>query len=39
VSGGKKDAGSFKHPGGQKTIKSPTFRNGIAMRISRRESR
>jgi len=39
VSGEKKDVGSFKHAGGEKTITSPAFRNGIAMRISRRESR
>jgi hypothetical protein len=39
VSGKKKDAGSFKHTGGEKTITSPAFRNGIAMRISRGESR
>lgn len=39
VSGEKKDAGSLKHPGGEKAITSPAFRNGIAIRISRRESR
>jgi len=36
VSGEKKDAGTFRHPGGDKTVKSPTFKNGIALRISRR---
>src|SRR4029077_11588926 len=35
VSGEKKDVGSFKHAGEEKTITSPAFRNGIAMRISR----
>jgi hypothetical protein len=39
VSGEKKDVDSLKHTGGEKTITSPAFRNGIAMRISPRESR
>jgi hypothetical protein len=39
VVSGEKDAGSLKHPGGERTIASPAFQNGIAIRISRRESR
>lgn len=37
VSGEKKDGGTFRHPGGDKTVKSPAFKNGIALRISRRQ--
>ena len=36
VSGEKKDAGTFRHDGGSKAIQSPAFKNGIAVRISRR---
>jgi hypothetical protein len=39
VSGVNKDGGTFKHAGGERTITSPAFRNGISVRISRRESR
>jgi hypothetical protein len=36
VSGEKKDAGALHQGGGVRTIQSPAFRNGIALRISRR---
>ncbi|HXJ86323.1 MAG TPA: hypothetical protein VMS18_05865 [Candidatus Binatia bacterium] len=40
VSGEKKDAADFQHRGGERVLKSPSFRNGVALRISRRgESR
>jgi hypothetical protein len=39
VSGEKEDAAGFRHAGGERRVKSPAFRNGIAARISRRESR
>jgi len=39
VSGEKKDVGTFHHLGGVKTIQSPAFRDGIAVRISRKESK
>jgi hypothetical protein len=35
----KKDVWTFKHAGGEKSMKSPVFKGGIAMRISRRESK
>ena len=34
--GDKKDAGGFKHPGGEKILKTAAFRDGIAARISRK---
>ena len=37
VSGEKKDGETFSHTGGEKTIVSPSFKRGIAMRISRRQ--
>jgi hypothetical protein len=37
VSGEKKHGGTFRYPGGDKTVKSPAFKNGIALRISRRQ--
>ena len=37
VSGEKKDSGKVK--GGETVVKSPEFKNGLALRISRRESR
>jgi hypothetical protein len=36
TTGDKKDGGEFAHHGGQKTLTTPAFRNGIAARISRR---
>ena len=33
VSGEKKDAGKFSHPGGEMKITSPAFKNGIALRM------
>jgi len=39
VSGEKKREGVFKHVGGERMVRSPAFRNGIAVRISRRESK
>jgi hypothetical protein len=39
LSGEMKDAGTFKHSGGEKKLTSPEFKNGIAMRIRRRGSR
>ena len=39
VSGDKRDGGTFKHGGGEKRVKSPTFKGGIAMRIARGESK
>ena len=39
VSGEKKDEGTFKHAGGEKRMKSPVSKGGIAMRISRGESK
>ena len=36
VSGEKKDAGTFRHSGGEKKVASPEFKNGIALRFSRR---
>ncbi|HTT22325.1 MAG TPA: hypothetical protein VMG82_25580 [Candidatus Sulfotelmatobacter sp.] len=40
VSGEKKDAAALQHCGGECVVKSPSFRNGIAIRIARRgESR
>ncbi len=36
VTGEKKDTGQFKHAGGEKILKTPEFRNGIAMRIRRK---
>jgi len=38
VSGEKKEK-SFRHEGGEKMVQSPLFKGGIAMRISRRESK
>jgi hypothetical protein len=37
MTGEKGDEGTFRHTGGDKTVKSPMFKNGIAMRISRRQ--
>jgi hypothetical protein len=34
--GDKKDGEAFKHPGGEKVLKTAAFRNGIAVRISRK---
>jgi hypothetical protein len=39
VSGEKTDGGTFKPEGGDKRVRSPVFKGGIAMRISRRESK
>ena len=39
ASGNKNDGGTFKHEGGEKRVKSPMFKGGIAMRISRGESK
>jgi hypothetical protein len=39
VSGEKKDEGTFKHAGGEKRMKSPVSKGGIAVRISRGESK
>jgi len=39
VTGEKRDGGMFKHGGGEKMVKSPAFKGGMAMRISRRESK
>ena len=36
VSGENKEAGRFRHSGGEKKVSSPEFKNGIALRISRR---
>jgi hypothetical protein len=36
ITGDKKDGGGFKHPGGEKILKTAAFRNGIAARISRK---
>lgn len=36
TTGEKIDAGAFKHPGGQKILKTPIFSNGLAARISRK---
>jgi hypothetical protein len=36
ITGGKKDVGAFKHPGGEKVLKTGAFRNGVAARISRK---
>jgi hypothetical protein len=37
VSGEKTDAGTFRHSGGERTLKSPVFKSGIGLRISRRQ--
>jgi len=37
ISGEKKDEGTFRHSGGDKSVMSPAFKNGIALRISRRQ--
>lgn len=37
VSTGVKSSESFRHAGGEKTIRTPEFRSGIAMRLTRRE--
>lgn len=37
ISGERKDAGSFRHAGGEKTLSSPKFKNGIALRITKRQ--
>lgn len=39
ISGGEKNRETFQHGGGEKTIRSPEFKNGAAVRISRRESK
>jgi hypothetical protein len=39
VLGEKVEAAGFRHAGGERLVKSPAFRNGVAARISRRESR
>jgi len=39
VSGETKDGGRLKHAGGERVVLSPAFKNGIAMRIVRRESK
>jgi hypothetical protein len=36
ITGDEKDVGGFKHPGGEKILKSAAFRDGIAARISRK---
>lgn len=36
VSGEAKDGGAFRHGGGEKVLKTPVFKNGIAMRLRRR---
>ncbi|MGE5054510.1 MAG: hypothetical protein ACM3WP_10130 [Acidobacteriota bacterium] len=36
ITGERKDVGGFNHPGGEKILKTPAFRNGIAARISRK---
>ena len=36
ITGDKKDGGGFKHPGGEKILKTAAFRNGIAARINRK---
>jgi hypothetical protein len=36
ITGDKKDAGAFRHPGGEKILKTAGFRDGIAARISRK---
>lgn len=36
ISGDKKDAGSFQHAGGERILTSPQFKNGIALRITKR---
>jgi hypothetical protein len=38
-SGEAKDAMRFRHAGGDRTVKSPAFKNGIAMRLQRQESK
>jgi hypothetical protein len=39
VSGETKDGGTWKHAGGEKVVRCPAFKNGIALRITRRESK
>ncbi|HYM78796.1 MAG TPA: hypothetical protein VE377_22685 [Candidatus Dormibacteraeota bacterium] len=39
ASGEKKYPGTVKYEGGELVVKSPAFRNGMAVRISRRESK
>ncbi len=39
ISGKKIDAGTFRHQGGTKKLASPKFEKGIALQISRRESK
>jgi hypothetical protein len=36
ITGDKKDVGAFKHPGGEKVLKTAAFRNGVAARIHRK---
>lgn len=37
TSGARKNASSFRHAGGEKALKSPAFKSGLALRISRRQ--
>jgi len=37
TSGAVRDGGSFRHAGGQRVVKSPEFRGGMAVRVSRSE--
>jgi hypothetical protein len=37
ISGKRKDAGSFQHAGGERSLTSPQFKNGIALRITKNQ--
>ncbi|HZQ96097.1 MAG TPA: hypothetical protein VFA67_13865 [Candidatus Sulfotelmatobacter sp.] len=39
ITGAGSHANSFRHAGGEKVLKSPAFKAGIALRVSRKESR